>query len=147
MCVPRPELIQGTQNVINAEVPVFSKAQTRADTYMNYTRPPLAIGLDPIRKAFLQAKDRGIYLRYITEITKENLSYCKELMRIVDELRHLDGIKGNFMVSKSEYIAPLILFEHGKIALQAVYSNMNEVVEQQQYLFDNFWRRQLNKEL
>ena len=126
----RSEVLQGTQNVIDTEVQFFSKAQTRADTYMNNTRPPLAIGLDPIRKAFLQAKDRGIYLRYITEITKENLSYCKELMRIVDELRHLDGIKGNFMVSKSEYIAPLILFEHGKIARQAVYSNISEVVEQ-----------------
>ena len=100
---PRPELIQGTQNVVDAEVQFFSKAQTRVDTYMNYTRPPLAIELDPIRKAFLQSKDRGIYLRYITEITKENLSYCKELMRIVDELRHLEAIQGNFMVSESEY--------------------------------------------
>jgi signal transduction histidine kinase len=137
----RSKVLRGTQNVIAAEVQFFSKAQTRADSYMNYTRPPLVIGLDQIRKAFLQAKDRGIYLRYITEITKENLSYCKELMRIVDELRHLDGIKGNFMVSKSEYIAPLILFEHGKIARQAVYSNINEVVEHQQYIFDNFWNR------
>ena len=142
----RSEVLQGTQNVIDAEVQFFSKAQTRADTYMNYTRPPLAIGLDPIRKAFLQAKDRGIYLRYITEITKENLSYCKELMRIVDELRHLDGIKGNFMVSKSEYIAPLILFEHGKIARQAVCSNISEVVEHQQYIFDNFWNKAIPAE-
>ncbi|MFZ0513343.1 MAG: hypothetical protein WAM14_17180 [Candidatus Nitrosopolaris sp.] len=67
---------------------------------MNYTRPPLAIGLDPIRNAFLQSRERGIYLRYITEITKENLSYCKELRRV----RHLDAIKGNFMVSGSPYV-------------------------------------------
>ncbi|MFY9870854.1 MAG: hypothetical protein WAK17_14150 [Candidatus Nitrosopolaris sp.] len=56
----RTEVLQGTQNVIDAEVQFFSKAQTRVDTYMNYTRPPLAIGLDPIRKAFLQSKHRGI---------------------------------------------------------------------------------------
>jgi signal transduction histidine kinase len=43
------------------------------------------------------------------------------------------------MISESEYVAPLILFEHGKIAPQAVYSNVKEVVEQQQYVFDNFW--------
>jgi signal transduction histidine kinase len=135
----RTEVLQGTQNVIETELQFFSKAKTKVDTYMNYTRPPLAIGIDPIRKAFLQSKDRGIYLRYITEITKENLSYCKELMKIVDELRHLDGIKGNFMVSESEYVAPLILYEHGKVAPQAVYSNTKEVVEQQQHLFDSFW--------
>ena len=85
-------------------------------------------------------------MRYLTEITKHNLSYCKELRKIVDELRHLDGIKGNFMVSDTEYLAPLILFEHGKIAPQAVYSNTKEVVEQQRYLFDNFWRQGVSGE-
>jgi len=67
-------------------------------------------------------------------------------MRMVDEMRHLDAIKGNFMVSESEYIGPLILFEHGKIAPQAVYSNIGEVVEQQQYLFDNFWNQAIPAE-
>ena len=111
---------------------------------MNYTRPPLAIGLEPIKKAFLDAKNRGVHLRYLTEITKDNLPYCKELMEIVHELRHLDGIKGNFMVSESEYIAPLILFEHEKIAPQAVYSNIKEVVEHEHYIFDNFWNKAIS---
>jgi signal transduction histidine kinase len=135
------KVIQGTRSVVNAEVAFFSNVKSRADTYMNYTRPPLAIGLEPIKKAFLDAKNRGVYLRYITEITNENLTYCKELIKVVHELRHLDGINGNYMVSESEYIAPLILFEHGKVASQAVYSNIREVVEQQQYVFDNLWNR------
>ena len=83
---------------------------------MDYTRPPLAITIDPIRGAFIDAKKRGVKLRYLTEITRDNISYCKELMSNVDEIRHLDGIKGNFMISESEYLAPIILFEKGKIA-------------------------------
>jgi two-component system, OmpR family, sensor histidine kinase VicK len=140
------KIIQGTNDVVDAEVAFFSRTKKIADTYMNYTRPPLAVGLGPIKKAFLDAKNRGVHMRYLTEITKDNLSYCKELMSIVDELRHLDGIKGNFMVGDTEYVAPLILFEHGKIAPQAVYSNTKEVVEQQQYLFDNFWRQGVSGE-
>jgi hypothetical protein len=50
---------------------------------MNLTRPPLAVGLEPVKKAFLDARVRGVHLRYLTEITKDNLSYCKELMQIV----------------------------------------------------------------
>jgi two-component system, OmpR family, sensor histidine kinase VicK len=134
-------VIHGTKEVVDAEVAFFYSIHKKADTYMNYTRPPLAIGLDPVRNAFLDAKNRGVHLRYLTEITKDNLSYCKELLKIVDELRHLDGIKGNFMVSETEYVAPLILFEHGKIAPQAVYSNTEEIVEQQQHIFDNFWSK------
>ena len=43
---------------------------------MNYTRPPLAILIEPIKKAFLDAKSRGVRLRYLTEITKDNIDYC-----------------------------------------------------------------------
>jgi hypothetical protein len=37
---------------------------------MNYTRPPLAITIESIRAAFVDAKKRGIKLRYLTEITR-----------------------------------------------------------------------------
>ena len=131
----------GIDKVINAELQFFSKASNRIDTCMNYTRPSLAIELEPIKKAFLDAKSRGIKLRYLTEITKNNLAYCKELMLIVEELRHLDGIKGNFMISESEYLAPVILFEKGKIAPKIICSNLKDLVDQQQYIFDNFWNR------
>lgn len=59
-------------------------------------------------------------------------------MKIVPELHQLDGIKGNFMISEREYLALLILFE-GKIAPQINYSNIKDIVEQQQYVFDIFW--------
>ena len=108
---------------------------------MNYTRPELAIVLEPIRKAFLGAKSRNVRLRYITEVTKDNVSYCEELMTLVDELRHLDGIKGNFMLSETEYLSPIILFEKGKVASQIVYSNLAQIVEQQQYFFDTLWSK------
>ena len=125
------ELIHGIDNVINTEVQFFSSATKRIDTCMNYTRPELAIVLEPIRKAFLDAKSRNVGLRYITEVTKDNVSYCEELMTLVDELRHLEGIKGNFMLSETEYLrSPIILFQKGKIASQILYSNLAQIVQQ-----------------
>jgi two-component system, OmpR family, sensor histidine kinase VicK len=108
---------------------------------MNFTRPQLAIEIQAINKAFIDAKSRGVRLRYLTEITDENISFCKELISLVDELRHLDGIKGNFMLSESEYLAPIILFEKGKIASEAIYSNQKETVDQHQYMFDTLWKK------
>jgi len=135
------ELIHGIDNVINTEVQFFSSATKRIDTCMNYTRPELAIVLEPIRKAFLDAKSRNVGLRYITEVTKDNVSYCEELMTLVDELRHLEGIKGNFMLSETEYLSPIILFEKGKVASQILYSNLAQIVQQQQYFFDTLWSK------
>jgi hypothetical protein len=110
----RTNVVDGTDNVISTELQFFSNSKEKIDTCMNYTRPQLAIALDPIRNAFIDAKNRGIKLRYLTEITTENSSYCKELLSIVSELRHLDGIRGNFMLSESEYLAPVVSFERKK---------------------------------
>jgi two-component system, OmpR family, sensor histidine kinase VicK len=108
---------------------------------MSYSRPTLAIGISQIKNAFLDAKIRGVRLRYLTEITNDNISYCKELIKIVDELRHLDGIKGNFMISEEEYLAPVGLGEERKIASQLIYSNVDEIVEQQHFMFETLWAK------
>jgi signal transduction histidine kinase len=139
------EVLHGTEDVLNAEVRFFSNTKRRIDTCMNYTRPPLAVGIGQIKKAFLDAKSRGVRLRYLTEITNENISYCKELIKIVDELRHLDAIKGNFMISEEEYLAP-VMDEEGKIASQLIYSNVDEIVEQQNYIFETLWNKAIPSE-
>ena len=45
------------------------------------------------------------------------------------------------MISESEYLAPLVLFEKGKIASQIIYSNVKEIVDQHQYVFDILWSK------
>ena len=54
------KIYHGTENVINTEVQFFSNAKKRIDTCMNYTRPQLAVALDLIRNAFVDAKNRGV---------------------------------------------------------------------------------------
>lgn len=113
----------GIDNVIRLELEFFVNEKKRIDTCMNYTRPPLTVDIAQIKKACLDAKSRGIRLRYLTEITIDNIFYCKLPKIIVDVLRHLDAIKGNFMISENEYPAPVISEEEGAIASQLIYNN------------------------
>ena len=62
-------------------------------------------------------------------------------MEIVDELRHLDGLKGNFMVNEKEYLAPSSPFESTKPASRLFYSNYKDNVEQHLYLFQVLWNK------
>src|SRR5207245_8239453 len=78
------------------------------------------------------------------KITEYNIAACKEIMTIIYELRHLDGIKGNFMISETEYLAPIILFEKGKIASQIICSNVKEILDQHQYMFDTLWNKAIS---
>jgi hypothetical protein len=63
----------------------------------------------------------------------------------IGELRHLDGIKGNFAVNEKEYIASATMQE-ASLLQQVIYSNVKEVLEQQQYVFDSFWNKSVPAE-
>ena len=143
---PTTRIIFGKGNAINTEVGIFHNAATSIDTCMTYTRPSLAVSLKPIKDAFLAAKRGGIKLRYITEINHHNFEDCKELLGIVHELRHLDGVKTNFMISEKEYLAPLIQEKSEAIASEHIYSNTDQIVEHGQCIFDTLWSKSIPAE-
>src|SRR5215510_13824896 len=43
-----------------------------------------------------EVRKRGVKLQYITEVTKDNLEYCKRQLDLVDELRHINKVRGIF---------------------------------------------------
>ena len=128
--------------VINTVIEFIDKASKKIDACVDYTRPSLIVEIAVLKKAFIDAKDRGIKLRYVTEITGDNVSYCKELINTINiDLRHVDGIRGNFYVSENEYVAPATSHHKGKPASHIIYSNVKEIVDHQQYVFESFWTR------
>ena len=63
------------------------------------------------------------------------------------ELRHFDGLKGNFgIIDGKEYLAIANLHE-GKSLPHLVYSNVSEVIMQQQYVFDTLWYKAIPGDL
>jgi two-component system, OmpR family, sensor histidine kinase VicK len=129
-------------HVINTVIEFIYKSGVRIDACVDYTRPSLIFEIAALKKAFVDAKNRGIKLRYVTEITDDNVSYCKELINTINiDLRHVDGIKGNFYVSENEYVAPATFHHKGKPASHIIYSNVKEIVDHQQYVFESFWTR------
>jgi two-component system, OmpR family, sensor histidine kinase VicK len=74
--------------------------KSKFDACIDHTRPSLAAEIQGVKASLLNARNRGIRTTFITEITKDNISYCKELITFVDEVRHLGGIKGSFYINE-----------------------------------------------
>jgi two-component system, OmpR family, sensor histidine kinase VicK len=134
-------VLYGVDNVINTVLQFLNQTNDIINACVDYSRPSLAIEIDVLKEAFLKAKKRGVRLRYVTEITSDNISYCKQLLTMVDELRHLNGIKGNLYIGDTAYIAPATFHEKGKPASQIIYSNVKEIIEHQSYLFETLWSK------
>ena len=70
-------------------------------------------------------------------ITAGNVIHCKKVLELVNELHHVEGIKGNFYLSETEYIAPATFPVKGKPAL--ILFNVKEIMEfHQRHIFESF---------
>jgi two-component system, OmpR family, sensor histidine kinase VicK len=98
------------------------------------------VRMDEFRNSIREAKNRGVIVKFLTEITKDNIAYCKQLMRYIGELRHLDDVRINFALSESEYSASISLQEQ-KQPVQNIYSNVTPFLEQQQSIFETLWNK------
>ena len=136
----RTEVLSGDQYVMNAVLHFLSFAD-RIDSCGDYKAPSLIIGVEAYKKLLFDLKAKGIKLRYITDITKDNIHYCKELLRFAQQIRHLEGIKANFSVSETEYMASATLQEEQQPIPQVIYSNVKDLVEQQKYVFEALWNK------
>jgi hypothetical protein len=126
-------------------VQYIDRAMVGYDVCGNRAAPSFILGSDPLRNALIGLKKRGLRLRYITEITNSNIPYCKELANLV-ELRHFDGLKGNFgIIDGKEYLA-IANLQEAKPPSQLVYSNVSELI-MQQHIFDTLWYKAIPSDL
>jgi signal transduction histidine kinase len=116
---------------------LFSNVSKKFDGCANSTAPSIAMTI--LRDAYEDMKSRGVKIRWVTDITKDNLTHCKDLMQYA-EVRHIGCLNGNFRVSETEYIAATTTKE-GLPIPKLIYSNSREMVEQQQYIFETLWAK------
>ena len=142
----KTEVLYGVENAVRVGVQFMQNARKWMDLFGDKNGPSIIIEFaDVYKNNYIGAKRRGAKIRFITEITKDNIHYCKELMEIVDEFRHLEGFTGGIAVSESEYMTTTVLRERQPLT-QVFYSNSKEVVEQGQYIFDTFWKKAIPAE-
>jgi signal transduction histidine kinase len=110
------------------------------DLFGEKNGPSIIMEFDVYKNNYIDVLRRGGRIRLITEITNENLHYCKGLINIVTELRHLEGLIGGIAVSESEYMSTTTL-RWKQLLTQVFYSSAEEVVKQGQYIFDTFWNK------
>ena len=133
----KTEVFHGEENAMKILLQTMSNVQKEALVCADANSAAFSMGIAPVKNGYSDLKRRGARIRFITEITLENMQYVKELMNYA-EVRHMDTVKGNMAVSETEYIATATL-EGAKPITETIYSNAKPILEQQRYFFENLW--------
>ena len=140
----KTEVIYGSDKTTKAILEFLKSAEFSMNICADHTWPSVAMGVEVYKKGLSELKARKVRFRAITDITRDNVKHCKELVQIA-ELRHLDGIKGNFGISEKAYTASATLRE-ATLLQQVIYSNVKAILEQQLYVFETLWNKTISAE-
>ena len=140
----KTQVLHGSEKTTEAIIRFLYSAEDSMNICADYTWPSVAMGVEVFKKGFYELKKRNVKSRFVTDITKDNIKYCKELMQI-SELRHLDGVKGNFAISEKGYTASATLQE-AALLQEVIYSNVRAILDQQQYVFETLWSKAIPAE-
>ena len=132
------EIIQGTENVINRALHGLSWVRERFDSCFDRLGPSVIVTIEPIWKKLIYLRDRGVKIRFLTEITKENISYCKEYIKIA-EVRHFDGVRADFAILDGKEYQSTIIYEESQPVMHLIASSIKSFVDQHQYIFNTLW--------
>jgi signal transduction histidine kinase len=135
----KTEIIYDADVIVKTTLNLFTNARISLDNCLDSKGPSMhTIPNHPITKAFHDMCKRGVRIRFITEVTKENLVHCKELMNF-SEVRHLDEIRGNFGVLDGLYYSGGTKANTSAAPSLMICSTVKAIVEQHQYLFEMLW--------
>jgi two-component system, OmpR family, sensor histidine kinase VicK len=135
------EIITEADNLERLTLESAPHIRERLDTSID-SKAPESILAEPMwsyMKELVNSK-KGVKFRYIAEITKENLPYCKEMAGIF-ELRHLDGIKGNLSIIDGREYRASPSVRPGAPPDVLIRSTAKVFVEQQQFFFETLWNK------
>ena len=136
---------EGVEDTVGKSLDVLYKLQKSCDQCVDRNAASVILTTEPIRQAYFGLMRRGIRVRFITEITRENIEYCREIMKIA-EVRHLDGISGNFTIADETDYAGVATTQEAQPITQLLVSNVRAFVQQQQYFFEMLWRKAVSSE-
>jgi nitrogen-specific signal transduction histidine kinase len=137
---------EGEEGVLNAVLGFLKNAKSLS-IFGDSAAITTAMETESVKTCYEALKRRNINVRWLTEITKENLLYCKAMMGYV-ELCHLDGSNGNFGVSDDAYITTSLTStstpDKPEQGAELVYCTAKSIIQQNKKVFDALWRRGIN---
>lgn len=133
------EVLYGNDDVIKWTLETFSWVKERIEASIDNAGPAIHVISEPIWNGLVRLKEKGVKIRGVTEITPDNVSYCKKLMEVC-EIRHLDGVRTNFAIADGKLALLHGVSQETNPLSQAILTSAKALVEAQEYLFENLWK-------
>lgn len=144
----RTEVIQGPEHILNFILPRYAYIKECIDACFDYSGPSHVTTTEPVWQELVKLQKRRIKIRFLTDIRKENIVYCKKFLTLKNsEIRHLDSVKGNYGIADRRECFEHAVNKEGELPTHAIFTTVRGIVDTRQFLFDDLWKRSMPAEV
>jgi hypothetical protein len=140
----KTEVLQDNDRIVKRTLETFSSINETLDACLDHAGPFIHT-IEPIWRELNQLKEKGVRIRCITEITSENISYCKRIKEIA-VIRHMNGVRSNFGIADRKQCLLHGISHETQPLSQAIITNAKGIVEAQQTFFESLWCKAIPSE-
>ena len=99
----RIDTLYGNDDILKTTLWLFDSTHKTMEGCIGKDEVAIHVTHELIWNGLLKLKRKEVQLRVITQITNDNLTYCKTLSDIVD-VRHVDGIQSSFGICDGKWL-------------------------------------------
>ena len=78
----KTDLIYDIDTAVSYGIRFLENVSERMDICVDKNGPSLIVKSDIYKSNYIKARNRGAKIRFITEITKDNIQYCKKQVKL-----------------------------------------------------------------
>ncbi|WP_148685712.1 ATP-binding protein [Candidatus Nitrosocosmicus hydrocola] len=147
---PNPQTVVKVANekeTIRIFTQFASNCKSKLIFYTDKKGPSVIINVPEIYENYRMLKSRSVKIKIITEVTKDNLRYCNQIIKEFDaEIRHINNIKGTFVISDEKVYFASSVLQDSKSLNEIIYSDVKGIVQQNQSVFELIWKKAISAE-
>jgi two-component system, OmpR family, sensor histidine kinase VicK len=139
------EVVYNDDKILHKIIEIFSSTNESIDVCLDNIELSMHVLIEPLWYGLCELKVKGVKLRIVTEMTNQSSSFCEKMMQIA-EVRHMDGIRSNFKIVDGKKCLLYVISMENSPSSHAIISNVNEMVDSHQHLFETLWNKAIPSE-
>ncbi len=138
----RIDTLYGNDDILKTTLWLFESTQKTMEGCIEKDEVTMHVTHELILNGLLILKQKGVQMRVITQITNDNLTYCKTLSDIV-EVRHVNGIQSGFGICDEKWLLDHVISLDEFPLSHAMFTNVKKLVDVKRSLFETIWKQSI----
>ncbi len=137
--------LYGNDEILKSTLEILDSTRETIEGCIGKEEVEMHVSHETLWNALTALKHKGVKIRIVTQVTSDNLEFCKKFTEAV-ELKHLDGIQSSFGISDGRWLLEHVVSLDEYPLSHAILTDIRKLVGIKRKLFETLWKQSVPAE-